>query len=160
MKLKIHNRMFMDAWYSFSMLKFYYDHIIASLRESSKDFLDYTDKLENDYRENQKEFDKQRWLTYNKLYEEIYPGFFNNSFVISACSLFEFQIKKICNLIKEEHKMPFDWDVMNGAIPTKTKRFLRFAGVILTDDPDDFFHTMMPGASRIIVKELWKEIEN
>jgi hypothetical protein len=167
MKYKIHNRIFMDASYSFSMLEFYYDHIIASLRKSSKDFLEHADQLENSFRSKQKEFNKQEWLKHYDVYSEVYPGFFNNSFVMTACSLFEYQIKRICTLIKEEHKVPFDWDVMIGNVPTKTKRFLNFAGVTLKDDPPrielsppSFIPTEVPDENRIIINILWNEIEN
>lgn len=164
--MKIYNRMFTEAWYSFSMLRFYYDHITALLRRSSNDSREFIERLKVEYKQ-KKEFNEQTWQNSQKIYDKIYPGFFNNTFLISACSLFEYQIRKICTLIKEEHKMPFDWDDMDGTVPTKTKRYLRFAGVLLKDDPlkvvlppPDFIPTEVPDESRIIIKVLWEEIEN
>lgn len=164
-RIKVFNIIFTDAQYSFSMLKFYYEHMTALLRRSNSDFQAHTGQLEIEYKKRQQKFDKQYWDKHYNVYREIYPGFFNNSFAISACSLFEHQIKKLCDLIKEEHKLPVAWDDMERApVPTKAKRFLSFAGVILKDDPPGSFQhwisTSIPGKNNLTIKELWQELEN
>lgn len=159
--------MFTDAWFSFPTLRLYYEHMVALLRRSSNDIQKSGEQLEIEYEEKRKKFNKQAWQNFHKVFEEIYPGFFNNSFLISVCSLFEYQIKKIFTLVKEEHKLPIEWDDLNGNIPTRAKSFLNLAGVTLKDDPPkvvlrppNFVPTTVPDESRIIMKVLWEEIEN
>lgn len=167
MRGKIFNRIFTDAEYSFSMLIFYYEHMIATLRKSSHYFQEFTERLEIENRNRQKEFDKNYWLKHYDVYTEIYPGLFNNSFIILACALFEYQIKKVCALIEEEHKAPLEWDDMEGTVLLKTRRYLGIAGVILKDDPPriglsppNFVPTEVFDKDRIIMKVFWQELEN
>lgn len=54
--------MFTDAEYSFSMLKFYYEHTATLLRKSSDDFHDFTERLEREHKERQQPFHKDDWL--------------------------------------------------------------------------------------------------
>ncbi|MBI4285067.1 MAG: hypothetical protein HY670_04090 [Chloroflexi bacterium] len=157
--LKVYNRIFTDAWSSFSLLELYYGEMVALLHRRSSDFQEYVDQLEVEYKQKQREFDKQTWLRHYDVYSALYPRFFNNSFLISACSLFEYQVKKICALIKKEHELPIDWEDMEGTVLAKTRRYLRFAGVVLTDSPAPFIPAAMPG-SRMMAKVLWQEIEN
>ncbi len=114
------------------------------------------------------EFNGSYWQGSQKVYDQLYPRFFYYSFIISACSLFEYQIKKICVLVKEEHNVPLEWDDMDyGSISTKAKRYLRLAGVTLKDDPPtiilpppDFIPTEVQDESRIVVSVLWRAIGN
>ena len=114
MKIKVFSEKFMDAQYSFGMLKFYYEHMTAMLRRSADDFHKYTDELEIRYKQVQRKFDKQEWLKHYEVYEEIYPGLFHKSFLISACSLFEFHSQELCTVINEEHKLRIEWDAVKG----------------------------------------------
>lgn len=153
----------MDAEYSFSMLKFYYGEITELLGRRAKDFREYTDKQEEEHKRIQREFDKERWLKHFDVYSEYYPNIFRNAFITTACAQYEFQIKKICDLIKEEHKIPLEWDVMIGSVPIKTKRFLVFAGINLQEDPPGSIqYLLFAGTSGkpMTIKELWCEIEN
>jgi hypothetical protein len=163
-KWKTYNRIFTDSCYSFGSLKLYHGHILSLLRRSSSEFLEFGERLESELKQKQREFNKQGWLKQNKIYEEIYPGFFNNSFFISACALFEYQIKEICALVKEEHKVPLEWDDMVGSVPARAKRFLWFGGVMLKDDPPGSFQhwisTVMPSDKNMTIKELWQALEN
>lgn len=168
MQYKVHNMIFMEAGYSFSMLLFYYEHMMALLHRSSSHSREFIKRLKIEHKQKQREFKESYWNGSQKVYDQVYPRFFNYSFLISACSLFEYQIKKICVLVKEEHKVPLEWDDMDyGSIPTKAKRYLRLAGVTLKDDPPtiilpppDFVPTEVQDESRIVVSVLWKAIEN
>jgi len=154
----------MDAEYSFSMLKFYYREVTDLLSRRAADFRKYTDELEEEYKNRQRPFDKAYWLKHYDVYTEYYPHIFHNSFIISACALFEFQIRKICVLVKEEHKVPLEWDDMRGSVPNRAKSFLWHGGIFLRDDPPDSFQNWlsvnMPGGKNIPERELWQEIEN
>jgi len=156
--------MFMDADHSISMLKFYHGEINNLLRERADHFIEYTNNLEQDYKKRQKSFDKEYWLKHYDVYSGYYPYIFINSFIISACSLFEFHIKKICGLAKEEHRIPLEWDDMKGNVPKRAKSFLWYGGIQLMDDPPGSFQNWifsnMPGQKRLSVKELWQELDN
>lgn len=146
------------------MLQFIHTHITSTLLRSSDDFQEYLSQLEVERKENQSQSPRQSVQKYQKLYDDIYPGFFSNSFFISACALFEYQMKSICDLVMKEYEVPFTWDDMEGSPPLKTKRFLRFGGIVLKDNaPDSFEHwfsTIMPDQINLPVKELWQELEN
>ena len=162
--MKVVNRMFMDAEHSFSLLKFYYEHTATLFSKSSNDFHEFTERLEREHNERQQPFDKNYWLKHYDVYSKIYPHFFNNSFIISACAQFEFQIRMICTLVKEEHKVPLEWDDMKGNVPKRAKSFLWLGGILLSDDlPNSFQHWFsvnMPGAKSMTVRELWKELDD
>lgn len=166
-RIKVHNRMFMDAEHSFSLLKFYYNEIIDLLHRRATDFHKFTDQVEKDNKERQRPFDKASWLKHYDVYSEYYPNLFSNSFILSACTLFEFHIKKICDLVKEEHKVPLEWDDMRGSVPTRTKSFLWHGGIIIRDDPPaivlpppDFVPTEVFDEKRFVADELWLNMEN
>lgn len=159
--------MFMEAGFNFSSLKMYYDHMVVLLRQASERMREAGKRTEVEYKKKQREYDKEYWGKFHKVFEEVYPGYFHNSFLISACSLFEHQVKKLCALIQEEHKVPVEWDDMQGSAPVKTKRFLRFAGVALQDNPlrvvlppPDFTPTTLYDENRTLISALWKELEN
>lgn len=153
----------MDAEYSFSLLKFYYGEITELLSRRAKDFREYTDKQEEEHKRIQRPFDKEYVLKHYDVYSEYYPNIFRNSFITTACALFEFQIKKLCELIKEEHRIPLEWDDMKGSVPTRTKRFLGFAGILLKDDPpgsDQYVLSVGTYVKPMTIKQLWNELEN
>ncbi|MFC2021628.1 hypothetical protein ACFLTR_00210 [Chloroflexota bacterium] len=166
-RIKVYNRIFMDAEYSFSMLKFYYGEVTDLLHNRADRFRKYTDELEEEHKKRDRPFDKKYWLKHYDVYSEYYPHIFNNSFIVSACALFELQIRKICTLVKEEHNVPVEWDDIKGSVPTRAKSYLWHGGILLTDDPPtivlsppNFVPTELPGQKRIIAKELWQEIES
>ncbi len=166
MKYKVLNSAFFKAWYSFSSLSMYYRHVVAQLRYSSDQLKEAGREVEEDCKKKGREFDKQGQEKFERIYAEIWPGFFHNSFLISACSQFEHEAKKLCAIIQEEHKMPIAWDDMQGPVPSKTKRFLRFAGVTLKDDsltvvlqPSSFIPTEVYDENRAIISALWKELD-
>ncbi len=166
-RIKVYNRMFMDAEYTFSSLKFYHREVTSLLSERARHFRDYTDQLDEDSKRRNRPFDKDYWLSHYDVYTAYYPQLFNNSFVISACSLFEFQVKKICELVKEEHEVPLEWDDMEGSVPARARRFLWNAGIQLTDDPPkivlsppDFAPTEVYEKDRFVAQALWTALEN
>ena len=166
-RVKVVNRMFMDAEFSFSMLKFYYGEITNLLRIRAEDFRKSTDEIEEEHKRLQRPFDKEYWLKHYDVYSEFYPATFSNSFIISACALFESQIQKVCALVKEEHKVPLQWDDIKGSVPTKAKSYLWHGGVLLKDDaptiilsPPDYVFTEVFNEKRIIAERLWLELEN
>lgn len=164
--IKVYNRMFMDAEYSFSMLKFYYGEVTSLLSNRAVHFRKYTDELEEEHKKRQQPFDKEYWLKHYDVYTEYYPHIFNNSFIVSACALFEFQIRKICTLVKEEHKVPLEWDDMKGSVPAKARSYLWHGGILLKDAPDPpdsitrWISTAMTGERDMTVRELWEELGN
>jgi len=169
MKFKVHNRIFIEASYCFINLVPYYEHMTALLRRSSKQGREFRERLKIEYQRKNKEFDEQYWHDSQKIYDEVYPRFLNYSFLVSTCSIFEYQLKRICDLVKEEHKMPFGWDMDNSKDSTliKIKRYLKLAGVILIDDPPrielpppDFKPTEVLDESRAIIKVLWEALGN
>lgn len=169
MKYKVHNRIFIEATYCFVNLMPYYNHMTALLRGLSEESQADGEKLRIDYQKKNKEFNERIWQDLQKIYGQLYPRFLNYSFLVSACSIFEYQLKRICALIQEEHKMPFGWEMDSSrkSMSIKIKRFLNFAGVILKNDsprielsPPDFVPTEVFDENRIIVKTLWKELEN
>ena len=134
----------------------------SALRTSSNEFQDYLLELPDKAKNEQNHSPRQSMAKYQKLYDEIYPRFYNNSFLLSACSLFEYQAKIICDLIQKEHNMPFGWDEKKSP-PIRVKHYLSLAGVTLKDSPPDSFEhwysTNMPGNKPVIpVKEMWKEL--
>ncbi|MFC2034902.1 hypothetical protein ACFLUJ_02140 [Chloroflexota bacterium] len=163
-RIKIHNRMFMDAEHSFSLLKFYYNEVIDLLHIRAADFHKFTDQVEKDYKKRQRSFDKENWLKHYDVFSGYYPNIFSNSFIISACALFEFHIRKICDLVKEEHKVPLEWDDMRGSVPVRAKSYLWHSGMMLKDDPlcsfQHWYSRNMPGEKNVTVNELWRDVEN
>jgi len=166
-RVKIHNMMFMHAEHSFSLLKFYYNEIIDLLERRTKDFHEFTDRLEKENQERQRPFDKESWLKHYDVYSGYYPNTFCNSFIISVCALFESQIKNICDLVKEEHKVPLEWDDMQGSVPTRTKNYLWNGGIVIYDDPPkvvlsppNFIPTEVYDEDRFIADKMWQTLEN
>ncbi len=169
MKYKVYNKIFTEACYCFINLMPYYNHMTALLRRSSKESQADREQLQIDYQKNNNEFDERIWQDLQKIYGQLYPRFLNYSFLISACSIFEYQLERICDLVKEEHKMPFSWDMDDSkdSALMKMKRYLRLAGVVLIDDlprielpPPDFKPTEVFDESRVIVKVLWRSLGN
>lgn len=167
-RIKVFNSIFMDAEYSFSMLNFYYGEINNLLHRRANDFHKHTDELEEEHKKLQRQFDKEYWLKHYDVYSEYYPHIFNNSFIISACSLFEYQVKNVYALVKKEHKLSREWDDMKkGSAPFKAKILLWHGGILLKDDPPtvvlsppDFVPTEIHDEKRIIADKLWEELEN
>ena len=169
MKYKVYNRIFTEACYCFINLMPYYNYMTASLRGSSKESQADREQLRIDYQKKKKEFNERIWQDLQKIYSQLYPRFLNYSFLVSVCSIFEYQLERICDLVKEEHKMPFSWDMDDSkdSALIKMKRYLKLAGVILVDDPPrielpppDFKPTEVFDESRVIVKELWQALSN
>jgi hypothetical protein len=131
---------------------------------AADEFHKHVDELEITYGKAQREFDKQAYLKNYDVYEAIYPRLFKNSFLVSACALFENETKKICTVIKEECCLPIDWGDMEGSVPTRTRKFLGLAGVVLKDDAPGSFHLLIsnrgPGNQIFLAAELWLELES
>ena len=69
-KIKVFNKMFMDAEHSFSLLKFYYNEITELLHRRATDFHKFTDNLEKEHRERKQPFDKESWLKYYDVFSD------------------------------------------------------------------------------------------
>ncbi|MBI4304292.1 MAG: hypothetical protein HY665_08165 [Chloroflexi bacterium] len=155
----------MDAEYSFSMLRFYYDEITRLLHDRAAHFRQYTDELDEAHKKRGQPFDKAYWLKHYDVYSEYYPHIFRNTFLVSACGLFESHLSKLCALVKTEHESELGLDDMEKAsVLTKARRFLAFAGIALKDAPPDAVQTMLatipPYHKELSWPELWEEIEN
>ncbi len=158
--------MFFRAGYSFSDLSMYYRHVVAQLQYYSDGIKAAGKESEEAEKEKGREFDKQRQQNFERVFAEIWPGYFHNSFLTSACSQFEHEVKKLCAIIQEEHKMPVAWDDMLGPAPAKTKGYLKLAGVILQDDPPrvelrppDFTPTEVYEENKTVISALWKDLD-
>lgn len=165
MKYKVFNNMFFKAGYSFSDLSMYYRHIVTQLHYYADGIKESGKEIEEAEKEKGREFDKQGQEKFEAVFAEIWPGYFHNSFLTSACSQFEHEAKKLCAVIQEEHKMPMAWDVMEGPAPAKTKSYLNLAGVVLKDDPPrielpppDFKPTTVYDENRTVISTIWKEL--
>jgi hypothetical protein len=163
MKTKNYNPIFLEAEMSFHNLKLYNEYVTNSLKRSIKDSRAHFERLESIYQNKQQQFDKEYWQKYLEIYENIYPNIFDYSFLISACSLFEYQAQKVCTLIEEEHKTLINWDDMEGNAFLKTKRFLVFAGIILKDEAPGSLPSWLfingPNNKRPTLKELLHNVE-
>lgn len=169
MKYKVHNEIFIDASYCFINLMPYYEHMTALLRRSSKQGREFRERLKLEHQRKNQEFNEQYWQDSQKIYDEVYPRFFNHSFLVSSCSMFEYQLKRICDLVKEEHKMPFGWEMSlsKASMLMKIKSYLKLAGIVLKDDPPrielpppDFKPTEVVDENRVIIKELWEALKH
>ncbi|MBI4304108.1 MAG: hypothetical protein HY665_07215 [Chloroflexi bacterium] len=167
MKQKVYNRIFTEACYCFVNFMPYYNHMAASLRMMSQENQAEREQLRADCQKDHREFDEHVWKDLQKIYDQLFPRFLKYSFLVSACSIFEYQLKRICDLVKEEHKMPFGWDMDDSkdSALNKMRRFLGYAGVVLKDDlprtefpPPDFKPTEIFDEDRVIVKELWRSL--
>ena len=121
------------------------------------------------YQKQDKELNERVWQDLQKIYGQLYPRFLNYSFLVSACSIFEYQLKRICALIPKEHKMPFGWEMSlaKTSMLMKMKSYFKLAGIVLKDDPPrielpppNFVPTEVFDENRVIIKTLWKALEN
>jgi len=156
---------FSDAGYSFSFLRMYYEHVVAIFNHSTARAREIRGRIEAEYREKGTEYDKQHMEEFHKIFDEVYPGYFHNSFLVSSCSLFEYQVKKVWAFIQEEHNMPFAWDDFKDPVPKRMHKLLNFAGVVLQDDPlrielppPDFKPTPVYDDNRIVISTLWQDL--
>lgn len=165
-RIKVHNMIFMDASYSFSFLRMYYEHVVALFNQSFEGAQEIRGRIKAEYESKGREYDTQHMMEFHKVFDEVYPGYFHNSFLVTACSLFEHEVKKVWAFIQEEHQVPFGWHVFKESpVPQRMKKLLNFAGVVLKDDPPrielpppDFKPTTVYDENRTIISALWKEL--
>jgi hypothetical protein len=105
-KYKVVNKMFFRAGHSFSDLSMYYRHVVSQLRSYADGIKEAGKEREEAEKERGRVFDKQGQENFERVFAEIWPGYFHNSFLTSACSQFEHEVKNLCAIIQEEHKMP------------------------------------------------------
>lgn len=165
MKYKTFNNMFFEAACSFSDLSQYYRHVVTQLQYYADRIKASGRKIAEEHKERGREFDKQGQGKFERVFAEVWPGYFHNSFLTVACSQFENEAKKLCAIIQKEHKMPVSWDEMEGPAPIKTKSYLNLAGVVLKDDPPrielalpDFRPTAVYDENRTIISTIWNEL--
>lgn len=158
--------MFFKAGYSFSDLSMYYRHVVTQLHYYANGIKESGKEREEAEKGKGREFDKQHQEKFEAVFAEIWPGYFHNSFLTSACSQFEHEAKKLCAVIQEEHKMPVAWDDMSGPAPAKTKGYLKLAGITLRDDPPrvelrppDFTPIEVYEKNRTVISALWKDLD-
>jgi len=164
-KYKVFNNIFFIAGYSFSNLSMYYRHVVAQLQYYADGIKEAGKEREEVEKGRGREFDKQGQENFEGVFAEIWPGYFHNSFVVSACSLFEHQVKKLWAFIQEEHNVPFAWDDFRDPVPERIRKLLNFAGVTLKDNPPrielpppDFKPTPVYDENRIVMSAIWKEL--
>jgi hypothetical protein len=164
-KHKVVNKMFFRAGHSFSYLSMYYRHVVAQLRYYADGIKEAGKEREEAEKERGRVFDKKGQANFERVFAEIWPGYFYNSFLTSACSQFEHEVKKLCTIIQKEHNMPVAWDDMLGPPPAKTRVYLKLAGVVLQDDPPrielrppNFTPTEVYEEDRTVISALWKDL--
>jgi len=152
--------------YSFYSLKLYYEHVVTLLHQASERVREAGRETEAGYKEKGREYDKEFWDKFHRVFEETYPGYFHNSFLISACSLFEHKVKKVWAFIGEEHNVPITWDDIKGPVPVRMQQLLNLVGVPLKDDsprtelpPPDFKPVEVYNENRIVVSTLWEDLQ-
>lgn len=156
---------FSDAGYSLSFMRMYYEHVVTLFNQSTERAREIRGRIEAEYREKGKEYDKQHMGEFHKIFDEVYPEYFHNSFLVTACSLFEHQAKKVWAFIQEEHNVPITWDDFRDPVPARMQKLLNFAGVVLKDVPPriellppDFNPTTVYDDNRIVTSTLWKDL--
>jgi hypothetical protein len=166
-KIKVLDWMFFEAGFSFSLPRMYYEHVLALFDQSTKKAQEFRKQVQAEYESKGREYDTQTMRDFHRVYDEVYPNYFHNSFLVTACTLFEHQVKKLWAFIQKEYQVPFVWDDFKGPVPTRMKRLLNFAGVVLQDDPPilrvelpppDFKPTPVYNGNRVIISTLWKEL--
>ena len=133
--------------------------------QSYKSAQEFREKIRDEYESKGKEYDSQHMRNFHKVFDEIYPGYFHNSFIVSTCSLFEHQVKELWGFIQEDHKVPFAWDDFRDTVPVRFHKLLNFAGVVLQDDPPrielsppDFKPQAVYPEDRFVISATWKEL--
>lgn len=165
-RIKVHNMIFSYLGYSFSFLRMYYEHVISLFNEWTKRAEEIRGRIRAEYREKGREYDTQQMKEFHKVFDEVYPGYFHNSFLVTACSLFEHQVKRVWRFIEEEHHVPVTWDDISGPVPVRMQQLLNLAGVSLKDDPPrielsspDFKPVEVYDKNRIVVSTLWEDLK-
>ena len=157
---------FSHSGYSFSFLKMYYEHVVALFNQAFKRAQEIRGRIKAEYESKGREYDTQVIRDFHKVFDEIYPGYFHNSFLVTACSLFEHEAKKVWSFIAEEHNVPVIWDDIKGPVPVRMQQLLNLAGVPLKDDPPkikrlypDFKPVEVYDENRIVVSTLWEDLQ-
>ena len=165
-RIKVHNMIFSYSGYSFSFLRMYYEHVVSLFNEWTKRAEEIRGRIRAEYREKGREYDTQQMKEFHKVFDEVYPGYFHNSFLVTACSLFEHEVKRVWRFIEEEHYVPVTWDDINGPVPVRMQQLLNLAGVSLKDDPPrielpspDFKPVEVYDRNRILVSTLWEDLK-
>jgi len=122
--------------------------------------------MKAEYKSKGREYDNQTMKEFHKVFDEVYPGYFHNSFLVTACSLFEHEVKRVWGFIEEEHHVPVTWDDIKGPVPVRMQQLLNLAGVPLKDDPPkierfypDFKPVEIYDENRVVVTTLWEDLQ-
>lgn len=165
-RIKVYNMIFSYSVYSFSFLRMYYEHVVSLFNEWTKRAEEIRGRIRAEYREKGREYDTQQMKEFHKVFDLVYPGYFHNSFLVTACSLFEHEVKRVWRFIEEEHHVPVTWDDINGPVPVRMQQLLNLAGVSLKDDPPrielpppDFKPVEVYDRNRILVSTLWEDLK-
>jgi len=164
--MKVHNMIFMDASYSFSFLRMYYEHVVALFNQSYNRAQEIRARMKAEYKSKGREYDSQTMKEFHKVFDEVYPRYFHNSFLMSACSLFEHEAKKVWSFIQAEHQVPLGWHDFKHPVPKRMKILLNFAGIKLKSDPPkielpppDFKPTKVYDKDRTVISILWQDLQ-
>ncbi len=165
-RIKVYNMIFMNASYSFSFLRMYYEHVVALFNQSYNRAQEIRARMKAEYESKGREYDNQTMKEFHKVFDEVYPGYFHNSFLVTACSLFEHEVKRVWGFIEEEHHVLVTWDDIKGPVPVRMQQLLNLAGVPLKDDPPrielsspNFKPVEVYDRNRIGVSTLWEDLK-
>lgn len=134
-RIKVYNMIFSNAGMSFHNLRLYYEHVVALFDQSNKRASEFRQKMQEEYERKGQEYETEIMRNFHKFYDEICPNYFHNSFLITACSLFEQKAKELWDFIEKEHQVPIEWDDFKDPVPTRFRKLLNFTGVVLKDGP-------------------------
>lgn len=166
MKRRVYNSIFWHVSSDFHNLKLCYEHVVGLMHRSSVERRQDEEQARAECKQRNIEFNERVWRSMDKIYDDVYPGFLHNAFLLSACALFEHQIKRTSAFVEQEHELPRGcrWDDVSGSVPTRAKTILGFAGVQLKDGPPWMssgpLATFMPGQRTIVAKLLWNALGN
>jgi hypothetical protein len=122
-----------------------FDHVMSSYRlRKLEHYLQvtekYLDKAKTDFdswaaeqmkgltREQYDEFQDFHQDEYWR-YEEEFPRILRNSFLVSACSLFEHEIDILCEKLKKRESIPIGWKELRGDALERFKIYLKLAKI-------------------------------
>ena len=87
-RIKVVNNMFFDAGYRFSFLKMYYEHVLILFDNAFMKAQKTRERMKAEYESKGREYDTEHMRKFHKVFDEVYPEYFHNSFLVTDCSLF------------------------------------------------------------------------
>lgn len=120
-------------------LKDYLDVTEKYLAKTEAEFtVQYDEEIKKRAPEDEEEFRQLHQYEYQQ-YTEKFPRILCNSFLVSACSLLEYEIEDICKRLQKEKQIPISWSDLKGNILERAKNYFKLAGLNLSYN-DQIWH--------------------